>query len=88
MAEEEKIRAKDLVGKMLVSEESGRKFGVVGDIEYIVESGELINLVLSETTAHSEALNLQQNEKKRSLVPFSAVKSVGDFVIVAEKDIL
>ncbi len=88
MAEEEKIRAKDLVGKMLVSEESGRKFGVVGDIEYIVESGELINLVLSETTAHSEALNLQQNEKKRFLVPFSAVKSVGDFVIVAEKDIL
>ncbi|MBI2675833.1 MAG: PRC-barrel domain-containing protein [Candidatus Aenigmarchaeota archaeon] len=88
MAEEEKIRAKDLIGKMLVSEESGRKFGVVGDVEYIVESGELINLVLSETTTHSEALNLQQNEKKRSLVPFSAVKSVGDFVIVAEKDIL
>ena len=85
---DDKVKAKELIGRMLISEETGKKFGVVGDVEYIVESGELINLVLSETTPHSESLNLQQNEKKRFLVPFSAVKSVGDFVIVSEKDIL
>ncbi|MBI4173596.1 MAG: PRC-barrel domain-containing protein [Candidatus Aenigmarchaeota archaeon] len=85
---DDKVKAKELIGRMLISEESGKKFGVVGDVEFIIESGELINLILSETTPHAETMNLQQNEKKRFLVPFSAVKSVGDFVIVSEKDIL
>lgn len=84
---EDRLKSKDLIGRVLISEESGKKFGVVGDIEYIVESGELINLVLSEITEHAHSLDLQQNEEKRFLVPFSAVKSVGDFVIVSEKEI-
>ena len=29
---EERIRSRDLMGKILVSEESGKKFGVVGEI--------------------------------------------------------
>lgn len=85
---EERIKSKDLIGKILISEETGKKFGVIGDLDYITESGELINLALSETTSHATNLNLQKDEKNRFLVPFSAVKSVGDFVIVAEKDIV
>ena len=85
---DERIRSKRLIGKVLISEESGKKFGVIGDIDYITESGELINLVLSESTPHTQSLNLQQDEKGRLLVPFSAVKSVGDFVIVSEKEIM
>ena len=85
---EERVRGKELVGKILVSEETGKKFGVVGDLDYIIESGELINLVLMEATKHSSDLNLRQDDKNRILVPFSAVKSVGDFIIVAEKDII
>jgi sporulation protein YlmC with PRC-barrel domain len=85
---EERIRSRDLVGKILVSEESGKKFGVVGDLDYIVESGELINLVLVQPSKHAIELNLQEDDKGRILVPFSAVKSVGDFVIVTEKDII
>ena len=85
---EERIRSRDLVGKVLVSEESGKKFGVVGDLDYIVESGELINLVLVQPTKHANELSLQEDDKGRVLIPFSAVKSVGDFVIVTEKDIL
>ena len=85
---EERVRSRDLVGKILVSEESGKKFGVVGDVDYIIESGELINLVLVQPTKHSTELNLQEDDKGRVLVPFSAVKSVGDFVIVTEKDII
>jgi len=85
---EERIRSKELIGKILVSEETGKKFGVIGDIDYVTESGELMNLVLSETTPHTSTLNLPVDEKKRILVPFSAVKSVGDFVIVSEKDIV
>lgn len=85
---EERLKSKSLIGKILVSEETGKKFGVVGDIDYILDSGELINLVLSETTPHTATLNLQEDDKNRLLVPFSAVKSVGDFVIVSEKDIV
>ncbi len=85
---EERIRSRDLMGKILVSEESGKKFGMVGDLDYIIESGELVNLVLVQPTKHASELNLQEDDKGRVLVPFSAVKSVGDFVIVTEKDII
>jgi len=85
---EERIKSRELIGKILISEETGKKFGVIGDLDYITDSGELINLALSETTSHATNLNLQKDEKNRFLVPFSAVKSVGDFVIVAEKDIV
>jgi sporulation protein YlmC with PRC-barrel domain len=85
---EERVRSRELIGKILVSEETGKKFGVIGDIDYVAESGELINLVLSETTPHTATLSLPVDDNKRMLVPFSAVKSVGDFVIVAEKDIV
>ena len=85
---EERVRSKDLIGKVLISEETGKKFGVIGDLDFIIESGELINLALAESTAHTTNLNLQTDEKNRMLVPFSAVKSVGDFVIVSEKDIM
>jgi len=85
---EERIKSKQLIGKVLISEETGKKFGVIGDLDYIIESGELINLALTEPTSHTNTLNLHQDEKGRFLVPFSAVKSVGDFVIVSEKDIV
>jgi sporulation protein YlmC with PRC-barrel domain len=85
---EERVRSKKLIGKILISEETGKKFGLIGDIDFVTESGELINLVLTDKTAHTDNLNLQTDEKNRMLVPFSAVKSVGDFVIVSEKDIM
>lgn len=84
----DKVRGKDLIGKTVVSEESGRKFGVVGDVSFITESGELMNVVLVEPTKHAHDINLTEDDKGRILIPFSAIKSVGDFVIVAEKDIV
>jgi sporulation protein YlmC with PRC-barrel domain len=83
-----KIKGKDVVGKVIVSEESGRKFGVVGDIVFITESGELMNLVISDGTKQAQELQLSEDDHGRMLIPFSAVKSVGDFIIVAEKDIV
>ena len=70
---EERVKSKDLIGKVLISEETGKKFGVIGDIDYISESGELINLALAETTSHTTNLNLQTDVKNRMLIPFSAV---------------
>jgi sporulation protein YlmC with PRC-barrel domain len=82
------VKAKELIGKTIVSEESGRKFGIVGDVNFITESGELMNIVIAEPTKQASELKLSEDEKGRLLVPFSAVKSVGDFIIIAEKDIV
>lgn len=81
------IRAHEIVGKTIVSEQTGRKFGVVGDLSFIVDTGELLNVLLVNPTAHTSQLQLQEDEHGRVLIPFSAVKSVGDFVIVTEKEI-
>ena len=82
-----KNRAKDVVGKVVISEETGRKFGVVGDMNFVTESGELLNLVLVEPTKHSIELSLEKDDQNRMLVPCSSIKSVGDFVIVSEKEL-
>jgi len=81
-------RGRDLIGKVIVSEETGRKFGVVGDLNFVAESGELLNLVLVEPTKHIGDLTLEKDEQNRLLIPFSSVKSVGDFVIISEKEIV
>jgi sporulation protein YlmC with PRC-barrel domain len=84
----DRLRAKEMVGKVIVSEDTGRKFGVVGDVNFITESGELMNVIVSEPTRQALDLKLAEDDKGRMLIPFSAVKSVGDFIIVAEKDIV
>lgn len=85
---ESRVKAKDIVGKTVISEETGRKFGVVGNIDFITESGELLNVVVDQPTRHLRDLNLKTDEKKRNLIPFSAVKSVGDFIIVSENELI
>ena len=81
-------KGKELLGKIVVSEETGRKFGVVGDLNFIAESGELLSIVLSEPTKHANDLNLERDEDNRMLIPFSTIKSVGDFVIISEREII
>ena len=85
---ETKVRAADIVGKAVISEETGRKFGVVSNIDFITESGELLNIVIEQPTKHLSDLNLKSDEKGRHLVPFSAVKSIGDFVIISENELV
>lgn len=77
-----------MVGKTVVSEEQGKRFGDVADISFVSDTGELMNLLIEDPTGHITDLELQKDSKGRSLVPFSAVKSVGDFVIVSADDIV
>lgn len=85
---EMKIRAVDIVGKTVISEETGRKFGLVSNIDFVTESGELLNIVVEQPTKHLLDLNLKTDERGKQLIPFSAVKSVGDFVIVSESELI
>ncbi|MCK5698872.1 MAG: PRC-barrel domain-containing protein [Candidatus Aenigmarchaeota archaeon] len=87
MIQDMKIRGKEFIGKVIVSDETGRKFGKAGDVSFIADTGELMNILLVEPTKATSELQLQQDDNGRILIPFSAVKSVGDFIIVSEKDI-
>ena len=82
-----KGKGRDFLGKVVISEETGRKFGVVGDLKFVAESGELLHVVLTEPTKHVAEISLEKDENSRLLVPFSTVKSIGDFVIISEKDL-
>lgn len=85
---ETRVRAADVVGKTIISEETGRKFGIVNNIDFVTESGELLNIIVEQPTKHLSDLNLKADEQGRLLIPFSAVKSIGDFVIVSENELI
>jgi len=84
----ERVRAADIIGKPIVSEETGKKFGIVENVNFITESGELLNIVVDQPTKSLLDLNLKTDEKGRVLIPFSAVKSVGDYVIISESELI
>ena len=85
---ESRVRAGEIVGKTIISEETGRKFGVVSNLDFVTESGELLNIVVEQPTKHLADLNLKTDDRGRLLIPFSSVKSVGDFVIVSENELI
>ena len=85
---ETKVRAADVIGKTIISEETGRKFGVVSNIDFVTESGELLNIIVEQPTRYLQDMNPKTDDKGRILIPFSAVKSVGDFVVVSESELI
>lgn len=85
---ETRVRVADVVGKSIISEETGRKFGIVNNVDFVTESGELLNIIVEQPTKHLGDLNLKADDKGRTLIPFNAVKSVGDFIIVSENELV
>lgn len=88
MAEpEEKKYSKQLIGKTVVSK-TGKRFGEVSDITFETRTGELLQIILKNPTGYTEGLELEQSKEGNLVIPFSAVIAVGDFVVVAEEDII
>jgi sporulation protein YlmC with PRC-barrel domain len=86
MVGEDKKHSRTLIAKTIVSKE-GRKFGEVGDIRFDPRTGELIDIIVSKPSDYAK--NLVTADRTGLLkVPFSAVVSIGDFVIVSEEDIV
>lgn len=85
--EEQKYFSKQLIGKTVVSR-AGKRFGEVGDIIFETSSGELIHVVLTNPTSYTEKLELEKTKEGQMLLPFSAVIAIGDYVVVAEEDII
>ncbi len=84
---DEKKFSKQLIGKTVISK-SGKRFGEVGDLVFETKTGELIHVVLVNPTSYIEKLELEKTKEGNILVPFSAVIAVGDFVVLAEEDII
>lgn len=87
MAEEEKKFSRQMLGKTVVSK-TGKRFGEVGDIIFETRSGELIHMVLKSPTSYTEKLELEKDKEGNILIPFSAVIAIGDFMVIAEEDII
>lgn len=87
MTGKDKNYSKELLGKTIVSK-SGKKFGEVGDLVFEVSSGELIHLVLRNPTTYTDRMELEKTKDGNILIPFSAVMATGDYVVVAEEDII
>ncbi len=85
--EEEKRFSRQLLGKTVVSK-TGKRFGEVGDMIFETRSGELIHLILANPTAYTEKLELEKDKEGNILIPFSAVIAIGDFLVIAEEDII
>jgi sporulation protein YlmC with PRC-barrel domain len=84
---EEKSYSREMLGKTIVSK-SGKKFGEVGDLIFEVGSGELIHLQVKSPTQYIDRMELEKGREGEILIPFSAVIATGDFIVVAEEDII
>ena len=87
MAEDDKKFSKHLLGKTVVTK-SGKRFGEVGNITFETRTGELIQIVLKNATGYAQNLDLERDAQNDLTLPFSSVIAVGDFVVVAEEDIM
>ena len=83
----ERVQSKNVLGKTVVSK-AGKKFGDVGDIIFESKSGELIYVVLKNPTPYAGTFDLERDDRGNIKIPFSSVVAVGDYVVVAEEDIL
>jgi len=76
-----------ITGKMIVTKE-GKRLGFVKDITFETKSGELINLIVKDSTPYTKNLNLERTNNDDLLIPYSAIIAIGDFVIVSEEDLI
>jgi len=76
-----------ILSKMIVTKE-GKRLGFVKDITFETRSGELISLVVKDSTPYTRNLNLERTPSKELLIPYSAIIAIGDFVIVSEEDLI
>ena len=87
MVEDDKKYSRQIIGKTVVTK-SGKKFGEVGDLIFEIGSGELIHLLLRNPTTYTDKMELEKTKEGSILIPFSAVIASGDFIVVAEEDII
>lgn len=83
----EKKPLKEIINKLVVTKE-GKRLGMVKDVTFETNTGELIQLLLREPTPYTRNLNLEISGGKEVLIPYNSIIAVGDFVVVSEEDLM
>ena len=78
---------KEVLNKAVVTKE-GKRLGTVKDITFETRTGELIHIVVKDTTPYSNQLNLERSNQGEILIPYNAIIAIGDFVVVSEEDLM
>ena len=78
---------KDILGKLVVTKE-GKRLGLVKDITFETNTGELIQIALKDATVYTKNLNLETASGKEALIPYNSIIAIGDFVVVSEEDLM
>jgi sporulation protein YlmC with PRC-barrel domain len=76
-----------LIGKMIVTKE-GKRLGFVKDVAFETKLGELIHLIVKDSTPYTKNLNLEKTNSNEILIPYNSIIAIGDFVIVSEEDLI
>jgi sporulation protein YlmC with PRC-barrel domain len=87
MPNNDKRYSKQLLNKTIVSK-TGKRFGDLGNIHFETKTGELLQLEIKNPTELTNSLDLERTETGQIVIPFSAVIAIGDFIVVAEEDII
>jgi len=82
----ERIEASSLYDRPIVTDK-GRRLGNVADFLFDERTGEVVHIILKNPTENAVKLGLEKT-KDGYLVPFSAIKAIGDFIVVSEEDLV
>jgi sporulation protein YlmC with PRC-barrel domain len=83
----EKKPHKEILNKAIVTKE-GKRLGIVKDITFETRTGELIHIVIKETTPYANQLNLERSNQNEALIPYNSIIAIGDFIVVSEEDLI
>jgi len=78
---------KEILNKPVVTKE-GKKLGTVKDITFETRTGELIHIVIKDTTPYTNQLNLERSNQNEILIPYNSIIAIGDFIVVSEEDFM
>jgi sporulation protein YlmC with PRC-barrel domain len=77
----------EIIGRLIVTKE-GKRLGIVKDVTFETRTGELIQLVIKDPTPYSKTLSLETTKDRETLVPYTAIIAIGDFVVVSEEELI
>lgn len=83
----EKILAEKILDRTVVSQ-TGKTFGSTDDLLFEANSGEIIYIVLKNPTPYAQTFDLEKTSDGQLKIPYNAVIAIGDFVVIAEEDIV
>ena len=78
---------REFLGRLVVTKE-GKRLGVAKDIIFETKTGELIQLVIKDSTSYTRNLNIEKTKQGELLIPYSAIIAIGDFIVISEEDLV